>query len=238
MAAIGTIIYYIILVIFTLASFFVYSAIFLLTVLFDRNRVMVHWAGRVWSWVIFHINFRWRVKVEGRNNIQKGKAYVAVANHCSMIDIPMLYVLPMNFKWVSKVEVLKWPVFGIVLWMQDNILIRRGEAKDAKKFITEGVEVLHRGVSAVVFPEGTRSADGEMRRFKEGAFMLAQKAGVEILPVVTYGTGNLTEGWKLRMPHTFKVKILPPIDMADKDPKAAAVEIREMMEKQRKEMML
>ena len=229
MAAISSILYYLVLVAFTTVYFFIYTAVWLLTFPFDRNRAAVHWAGRIWSWTIFHINPCWKVKVSGRENMTKGESYVVVANHRSMIDIPLLYVLPFNFKWVSKVEVLKWPLFGVVLGMQDNILIRRGEASQARKFLAQGEEVLGRGVSVAVFPEGTRSRDGRMGRFKDGAFSLAKSAGARILPVATDGTGTVAKGWMLRMPHTFTVRIMPPVSMEGRDVKEAAGQVREAM---------
>jgi len=232
----GSLLYYILFTLLALASLAVYFAVFLLTALFDRRRVVLHWVGRAWSQAIYGICPLWRVRVTGKENVQCGKAYVVVANHQAYLDIPLLYRLPLHFKWVSKREVLRIPLFGAVLWMQNNIVIRRGEAADAKMFLAEGERWLKKGVSVLVFPEGTRSPSGEMRRFHEGAFLLAKKAGAPILPVATDGTGSVSEGWKVRMPHTFRVSILPPVsaeEVASTGVKEMAAKVQEMIAAER-----
>jgi len=247
---IGSLPYYILFIALALVLLVVYCAVFLLTVLIDRRRMVLHGVGRAWSWCIYAICPLWRVRVTGKENARRGegsvkglgegegrkKGFVIVANHQSLLDIPLLYRIPLHFKWVSKREVLRMPVFGAVLWMQNNITIRRGEAADAKRFLEEGRRWLDRGVSVMVFPEGTRSPSGKMRRFREGAFLLAKKAGAPILPVATEGTGSLNKGWRLRMPHAFRVSILPPVsarEIAETGVKEMAAKVQKMIENER-----
>ena len=128
-----------------------------------------------------------------------------------MLDIPLMYVLPLNFKWVSKKEVQKMPIFGWVLWMHGDIPVGRGSRRSAKRMMERCVECLSRGTSVIVFPEGTRTRTGEIGRFKDGAFLVAKSAGVGIQPVVIDGTWSLMKGWRVRMPHTFRVRVLDPI---------------------------
>ena len=189
---IGSLLYYILFIALLLVSLPVYFAIFFLTALFDRSRVVLHYADRAWSMAIYAINPLWGVRVTGRENMQRGKTYVVVANHQSLLDIPLLLLsLPLHFKWVSKREVLRMPVFGAALWMQNNIVIRRGEAADAKKFLEQGRYWLGRGISVTIFPEGTRSPDCSIKRFHRGAFYLAEQLQSDIIPVMIHGAGHV-----------------------------------------------
>ena len=91
---------------------------------------------------------------------------------------------------------------------------------------------LSRGTSVIVFPEGTRTKTGEIGRFKDGAFLVAKHAGVGIQPVVIDGTWSLNDGWRLRMPHTFRVKVLdalPAEYVASKEARELAVEMENRM---------
>ena len=121
-----------------------------------------------------------------------------------MLDVPLMYVLPLNFKWVSKREVMRIPIFGWVLQMHGDIAIERGSSRSARHMMEEADDYLSRGTSVTLFPEGTRTKTGRMGRFKEGAFLMAKSAGVGILPVVHDGNFEVQNGWKLRMPHTFR----------------------------------
>ena len=120
-----SILYYILLVVFTLLCFIPFAVLFLLTVLFDRERVVLHWASRMWSYGIFRLCPCWRIRIEGAEKIDRSRPWVIVTNHQSMLDIPLMYVLPTTFKWVSKKEVQKMPVFGWVLWMHRLVEINR-----------------------------------------------------------------------------------------------------------------
>ena len=122
-----SILYYILLVVFTLLCFIPFAVLFLLTVLFDRERVVLHWASRMWSYGIFRLCPCWRIRIEGAEKIDRSRPWVIVTNHQSMLDIPLMYVLPTTFKWVSKKEVQKMPVFGWVLWMHGDIPVERGD---------------------------------------------------------------------------------------------------------------
>ena len=98
-----------------------------------------------------------------------------------------------------------------VLWMHGDIPVERGSRRSAKRMMERCVECLSRGTSVIVFPEGTRTRTGEIGRFKDGAFLVAKSAGVGIQPVVIDGTWSLMKGWRVRMPHTFRVRVLDPI---------------------------
>lgn len=200
---------------FTLVLCTVFLLPFALPVLllrpFDSQGKIGFWYARMWGWALVRINPWWRVKVEGREHIQKGMGYVIVATHQDMLDIPLLYVLSgMPFRWVSKQEVAQWPIVGWVLWLQRGIFVKRGDPHSAKKMMEQGVIQLERGVSVAMFPEGTRSKTGRMGRFMPGAFLLAAKAEAPLLPVVIAGDFEPKTG-KRPMKGVFHLKVLAPM---------------------------
>ncbi|MEG0807133.1 MAG: 1-acylglycerol-3-phosphate O-acyltransferase [Alistipes sp.] len=211
-----SLLYYIFLVVLC-TVFMVLSAVALLVCWpFDKARRVVHRLTCVMVRIFFTIPPCWQRRVVGRENVDPKGSYVVVVNHRSMIDIPSVYTLPLNFRWVSKREVFRIPFFGQFLLLHGDICIDRGHASQAmEQLIRDGKLWLSRGASVAIFPEGTRSKDGEIHRFKAGAFNLAKEAGVAILPVVLEGTDRLIHpnrlfSWRNRI----TVRILPPVSAA------------------------
>lgn len=201
---------------FTILFFVVHLFIWVLVLPFDRDRIVSQKYSRYWAKMIYKISPRWKIKVEGLENMDKNKSYIIIANHQSMWDIPLLYQLPNNFKWVSKEEVFRIPFFGWMLWMHDDIAIKRGGAAGAKKMMDKCDRMLKRGISVIIFPEGSRTKDGRVADFKKGSFLLAKKSKVEILPVVINGNfdafiTNKKGKKKIVTPHSFNVKVLRPV---------------------------
>ena len=219
-----------------LTFFFILSFVALIVCYpFDKRRRVVHELSRWLCFSWWYAPFTWSRKISGLENVDKNKPYVIVINHNSMVDIIALYFVRLNFRWVSKQEVFRMPYIGPMLWMHGDIAIKRGRAAESMaKVIRDGKMWLDRGVSVAIFPEGTRSKDGEIHRFKGGAFALAKEAGVEILPVVMDGTTEVFKpksiffNWK----HQLTLKVLPPIS-AEKvlatEPSDMAKEVQEMM---------
>lgn len=229
-----SLIYYIFLVL--LCTFFLLlSALALLvTYPFDKPRRIVHELSRILVRIFFAIPPMWRFRIEGMEHVDKSKSYVIVINHRAMTDIPTLYFLPLNFRWVSKREVFKIPFFGQFLSIHGDICIDRGRTAEAMEQLNrEGKLWISRGASVAIFPEGTRSRTGEINRFKAGAFILAREAGVEILPVVMNGTTTLVKKNRLfNWRNKIAIKVLPPVPAEQ----VAATEPKEMMEKVRERM--
>ncbi len=188
--------------------------VFVLAYPFDKKSRVINWYSKIWGWYLIHGVVGSTVKIEGRENIEKGKSYVIVANHCTLYDIPMIQLLNLNFRWVSKREVLWMPVIGMVLAMQRSITIKRGDAKSARAMMTKGTELLKSGVSVAVFPEGTRSKTGKVGEFKAGAFIMAKSADCEVLPLYLYNSYDMVnpKKWRTRL----RVKILPPMKIEGK----------------------
>ena len=220
--------YYLFLVL--LCTFFMLLSAVALVVCwpFDRARRVVHFLSRVLVRIFFAVPPFWRQRIEGLGRIDRRRPYVIVVNHNTVIDIPALYYLPLNFRWVSKREVYKVPFFGQFLFLHGDICIDRGRAAEAmEQLLREGRMWIARGASVAVFPEGTRSKDGEIHRFKAGAFTLAKEAGAEILPVVLDGTKtlikkNLAFNWGNRI----TVRVLPPVPAE----RVAVLETHELMQ--------
>ena len=177
---------------------------------FDKRRVVVHFISKLITDTVLGIFGR---EVIGGENIDRKQPYVIVINHTSMMDIMSIYPLPLVFKWVSKREVYRIPMVGRLLFMHGDIVINRASTKEAMQLVhTRGMEWLKKGASVSIFPEGTRSKDGEIHNFKAGAFILAKDAEVPILPVVLAGTNNMVRNrifmnWKNRI----RIKVLPPV---------------------------
>lgn len=214
--------------VFTIVMFVIFAVVWLLTVLFDRNRVVCHHVSRFWSQNIYRLCPWWKVRVTGLENVIYGRSYVVVSNHQAMLDIPLLYVLPFNFKWVSKREVYKIPIFGWVLWMHGDVAIERGGTASAKAMLQKCEDYLKDGVSIIMFPEGTRTKTGCVNNFKEGAMILAQQSGADILPVVIDGTFDAFGKGGIAAPHTFQVRILAPIS-ANEISKTPTRELRDTL---------
>ena len=226
--------YYVFLVLLC-TVFMILSAVALVVCYpFDRGRRTVHELSRILVRIFFFIPLRWRQRVEGRELIDRRKRYVIVINHNTVIDIPTLYYIPLNFRWVSKREVFRVPFFGQYLVLHGDICIDRGRAAEAlEQMVRKGKMWIGRGASIAIFPEGTRSKDGEIHRFKAGAFTLAREAGVDILPVVLDGTRtlikkNLLFNWGNRI----TIRVLPPIPaerVAATDPHELMTEVHDTM---------
>lgn len=224
------------LFLFVICTFFlVLSAVaLLLTWPFDKSRRIVHELSRILVRIFYAVPPLWKFRVTGREYIDRRKPYVIVVNHQAGLDIPTLYFVPLNFRWVSKREVFKVPFFGQFLLLHGDICINRGHATAAmEKVIRDGKLWLSRGASVAIFPEGTRSKDGEIHRFKAGAFLLAREAGVPILPVVLDGTRTLIGpkamfNWRNRI----TVRVLPPVgadEVATSDPKLLGDRVHDRM---------
>lgn len=186
--------------------------VWLLTFWWDKRLFWLHRYSIFWAMFHVHINPFWRIKFEGKEHLDKNKVYVIVSNHQSAFDIALLYRLNTHFKWVSKRELVRVPVIGWNLLLNKYILIDRKNAFSSKKLLLDGGKNLNMGCSVLIFPEGTRTPDGKVRRFKEGAFQLAKQAQVAILPIVIEGSKDvLPKPGIIKLVQTFTIKVLPEI---------------------------
>ncbi len=184
---------------------------------FDKKRFVVHKLSKWLTDSFFGFGLVMKRKVEGIENLDPKGTYVMVLNHNSMVDILSIYNLPLVFKWVSKREVYRIPIVGRLLLAHGDIVINRASTKEAMQLVhTRGKQWLAKGASVAIFPEGTRSKDGEIHNFKAGAFILAKDAEVPILPIVLDGTDRVVrKGFFMNWSNRITIKILPPVSKQD-----------------------
>lgn len=198
---------------FLLIFFPVTFIIWLISLPFDKDRNLVHLMIIYQSMLISYLIPVWKIKIQGREKAGKGQTCVIISNHQSILDILVINCLGLRFKWISKIENYKVPVLGWYLRMAKYITVDRGDKESKVKMLSESYECLKKGNSIMIFPEGTRSVDGEIGFFKRGAFQLAISAGVPILPVLIDGTGGILpkHGLKFGGYHKVAVKVLDPV---------------------------
>jgi len=159
--------------------------------MFDKSGRRLHWFSRTWSWLIMKTIMS-PVKVTGLGRIDTSKAHVYAVNHASAMDIPVLYVyLPFQFRIVFKKELLVYPVVGWQLKRSGQVCIDQQKPTNSIAAIRSAVKSLKAGMPLVIYPEGGRTPDGEIKPFLPGAFFLAIKAQVDIVPVALVGTYEL-----------------------------------------------
>jgi len=194
----------------------------------------IHKIARIWGKGILFISGI-RVRVKGMSFVDPDQSYIFMANHQSNFDIPVLLAhLKVQFRWLAKAELFKIPVFGKAMRKAGYISIDRSDRKSAFLSLKKAAETIQNGTSVLIFPEGTRSADGRLRSFKKGGFVLATEAGVPVVPVILYGTRSIMprEGLTIR-PGDVTLRILPPVDTKDfhrKRKDALLEKIRKIME--------
>jgi 1-acyl-sn-glycerol-3-phosphate acyltransferase len=140
------------------------------------------------------------VEIEGEENYQPDKTYLVVSNHAGMADIPLILgSIHLNLRFMAKEELGKIPVFGWAIKTGGYVLVKRGHKREAMQSLLDAAAVLKNGRSIHIFPEGTRSETGAMLPFKRGAFIVAIKAGVPVLPVTISGSHLITPKKSLKI---------------------------------------
>jgi len=160
----------------------------LLSSIFERKGRVQHWFARTWAWLILRTCLS-PVYVAGADKIDLTKPCVYAANHISALDIPVLYVyLPKQFRIIAKKELFRYPFLGWHLRRSGQLSIDQANPTSAIRSLRQAVETLRAGMPLVIFPEGGRSETGQMQPFMSGAFYLAIKAQVNIVPLAIVGT--------------------------------------------------
>lgn len=201
-------------IVLTLVLFLVMAFLAIILYPFDRKREIVHAQCFWWADAVTTLNPYWKIEINGLENIDRHKSYVVVLNHQSIADIVLMFKTKMQFKWVAKDSLFKIPVLGWNMMLARHIRLRRGDFTSIKKIYREAGEWLRRGVSVAFFPEGKRSETVEMGKFQNGAFKLAIKEKVPILPIVIKGTQNaIPKGsWRFTTRVSCLISVRPPID--------------------------
>ncbi len=156
--------------------------------LFDGSGRVQHGFARLWSWLILKTTLS-PTSIDGLQAIDHTRPYVFAANHVSALDIPMLYAyLPFQFRIIAKRELFRYPFLGWHLRRSGQLPIDLTDARISVRSLKRAVDGLRAGMPLVVFPEGGRSPTGQIQPFMKGAFYLAIKAGVNIVPMALVGT--------------------------------------------------
>ncbi|MCU1502549.1 MAG: acyltransferase [Ilumatobacteraceae bacterium] len=187
--------------------------IWLVTAPFDRGRYA---AGRMFRRLaVVHqkLNPLWRFHTAGRTIADPRRPYIVVANHESFVDILLISHLPWEMKWLSKEDFFHYPLVGWLMRMAGDIRLIRGQRDSVAAAMSSCKDRLAKKVSVMIFPEGTRTGDGELQRFKSGAFRLAIETGTPILPLAVHGTRTaLRKGdWRFGITDA-AVHVLEPIE--------------------------
>ena len=181
-----------------------------------RSGNLPHRVGRAWAQSIMRVG-RMRVHVKGLANIEAHRSYIYMANHTSNFDIPVLLgYLPVQFRWLAKAELFRIPIFGYAMHRCGYISIDRFNHAAAVKSLSTAARRIREGVSVLIFPEGTRSWDGQVGPFKKGGFVVAVDAGVPIVPVFIRGTRTIMpKGKRLITPGSVTMEIFSPVPTID-----------------------
>ena len=200
--------------------------------LFDRRGRFAHWCARTWSRLIL-LTTRVRVDVEGMERLAPDRTYVFVANHQSIYDIPILFwSLPFQLRIIAKESLGRFPFLGWHLRRTGHMLVDRSRP-DRSAIFRWASSLTSRGLSLIVFPEGTRSPDGRVRRFKGGSFYLALEAGLPVVPLSVTGSRHvMLKGRLATYPGDVTLTVHPPIDtsgLAGTDPRAFGEQVRQVL---------
>lgn len=201
---------------FSSCAFFysICALICLFTAPFDPRRKAVHAFSCWWGYHYFQINPFWKLSYEGVENIRPDTTYVLVANHQSLADILVVYGLHKRFKWISKESITRVPFIGWNMRLNNDVSLKRGDMKSIREMMDTCKSWIKKDCSIALFPEGTRSENGEIQPFRDGAFRLAIDCNVPVVPIVIDGTfdilpkGSTTLNFKKHI----KIRVLPPVD--------------------------
>lgn len=192
------------------------SLAFILTFPFDRSRRVANWFMFQFGRCFIYYCPLWKVRVIGRDLLVRDKSVIYISNHQSFVDMPLQSALPVRFKWISKKSLFSVPFMGWMMAMAGHIPIERGRTS-AIKVLEQIDPYLKRGDSIMIFPEGTRSRDGELLSFKMGAFAASKRKGYSIQPVVIDGTSRILPSgdWRFKVGIPLYIKVLKVMNPDD-----------------------
>jgi 1-acyl-sn-glycerol-3-phosphate acyltransferase len=197
----------------------VLSLIVVLAALVKHRGGLYDWAAHSWArWMIWASGSR--IKIEGMEHLRLDRPQIIASNHQSWFDVwALAAIIPKRYRFIAKEELRRIPLFGLAWASAGHISINRQDRAKAIRALDEAAELMRSDNSTVViFPEGTRSPSGELLPFKKGAFMMALRTGIEIVPAAVLGSRAVQKkgDWRVR-PGTIIVRFGPPIDSSQYD---------------------
>ncbi len=216
------------------------ALVYAVTKPFDAGRYAAGRAFRLVAVTTLKLNPFWRFGTRGPAPQDPRRPYVVVANHESYADVFLISKFPWEMKWLSKDTMFKIPCMGWMMQMAGDIKLTRGSRDSAVQALVQCRDRLEKKVSVMIFPEGTRSRDGAMLPFKDGAFRLAIKEGVPILPIAVAGTRHaMAKGtFQFRKARALAVVLDPvPTDgLSLKDTARLREDVRQRIDAARREL--
>ena len=193
---------------------FVLSSVCVIAALFRHRGGLYDWVARTWArWAIWASGST--IKVEGMEHLSHDRPQIIASNHQSWYDVfALATVIPQQYRFIAKAELRRIPIFGLAWESAGHISIDRKDRGKAIRALDEAAALMRRDNSAIViFPEGTRSPTGELLPFKKGAFMMALRTGIEIVPAAVLGTRAVQKkgDWRVHAGQII-VRFGPPID--------------------------
>jgi 1-acyl-sn-glycerol-3-phosphate acyltransferase len=198
----------------------------------ERRGYFAHWCARTWARLIL-VTTGVRVQVEGLDRVESGRSYVFVSNHQSHYDTAVLFAtLPHQLRIIAKESLGRFPFLGWHLRRTGHILVDR-RRPDRAAIFGWADRLIGQGLSLIVYPEGTRSRDGRVQRFKAGSFQIALQSGLPIVPLSIVGTSEvLRKGNLAAHPADVRLVLHAPIDtstLAGTDPREFGERVRQII---------
>src|SRR5262245_5070929 len=164
--------------------------------LFEKRGYFAHWCARTWARLIL-VTTGVRVEIRGLERLERGRTYVFVSNHQSHYDTAVLFAsLPFQLRIIAKDSLGRFPFLGWHLRRTGHILVDR-KRPDRRAILEWAGRLTGGGLSLIVYPEGTRSADGHVAPFKAGGFHIAMSAGLPVVPISLTGTRHIMQKGRL-----------------------------------------
>jgi 1-acyl-sn-glycerol-3-phosphate acyltransferase len=186
--------------------------------IFDRTGNLSHRVSRLWCRLLCQLNGV-KVEINGLENILSDRPQIFVSNHQGYFDIFALSgYLPVQIRWIAKSSLFKIPFLGWAMMAAGYIPVERDNRKKAYEAFNKTLEKIKEGCSIIIFPEGTRSEDGEIGPFKKGSNLIASRTKSPMVPITIIGSGDIIKKGSARInPGSIQVVISPPVEpSADK----------------------
>jgi 1-acyl-sn-glycerol-3-phosphate acyltransferase len=204
---------WVVLIAAIIIGFFLVLLVFIVTWPFDRDRYVAGRTFRLVGTSCVTLNPLWKFSTDGIRIRDPRRPYVAVSNHESYADIFLISHLPWEMKWLGKEQLFKIPFLGWMMWLAGDIPVKRGTRESIVTAMRGCQDKLKHRLSVMIFPEGTRTPDGELLPFKDGAFRLAIENSVPILPIVVAGTRRAMAKHTFQFQKTRAIcRVLEPIE--------------------------
>ncbi|XP_031109116.1 1-acyl-sn-glycerol-3-phosphate acyltransferase BAT2, chloroplastic [Ipomoea triloba] len=199
---------------------------------FDRYRRKIHHLVAM-VWATLTVSPFYKIEVKGLENLPPDDTpAVFVSNHQSFLDIYTLLTLGRSFKFISKTAIFLFPIIGWAMYLMGTIPLRRMDTRSQLDCLKRCMDLVTKGASVFFFPEGTRSKDGKLGVFKKGAFSIAAKTGVPVIPITLLGTGKIMPAGMEGRLNCGSVKVVIHQPIEGNNPEALCSEARNVISNQ------